>query len=403
MSEVKKTIISTLNKVRKHGIVASSKIFVRIVIQRCCSLLKVTFYYNLIRLILTPNSKKKRILGIWDYKSLPWSVGDPLFFIEILNVLKIKHNAEEVDICLVYDREDPAGTRGKGVSHNINPENARDYMMEFLPLFSACSYLGSIFQFISRQEFYRFIKNNAERYHMYPPLEQHLNETYDFSIRNALLKPIQEFYILHGNIPHLRIGVRDMAWAQWFYMNHLPKGAVPVSLSLKQTLHRFEHNADQTVWLSFIDKCCLDFPDVVFVVVGLREEVFEGLRNRSNVVIAKDFGTSIMEDLALIRASLMYMGTCSGVNIIAMFSALPYLIFQMLVDDVYGHGMKMDEKFPFVTNQQKIFSVDIKVTLEFLFKEFKALYSRLDKNEWYSMTQEKARNKHGHPATRVRT
>lgn len=386
-------------KIRKHGFLESLKIFHRLILLKPWPL-RFRFYRNLLRLILVPNPKRKRILGIYDLKVLPWDIGDPLLFVETLGVLKIKYKAEKIDICIVYDPDFFTGPRGNGINSNITLENARDYMLELLPLFSTCRDIGSIYQFNSRDEFYRFLKINIERYDTFPALGQHLGEK-DIFKGYAVLKPMQEFYNIHGYIPYLRIGERDAAWAQWLYINHLPKGAVPVTLSLKRTVHRVENNADPIAWLPFIDKCGLDFPEVVFVVVGLREEAFTDLRNRANVIIAKDFGTSVIEDLALIRASLMYMGTSSGVNTIAMFSDLPYLITQLPVLTYLEHGIKPDDKFSFMLDTQKIFSTKTMITSEFLFQEFKALYSTLDKNKWYSTALEKARNKHGHPSTKV--
>lgn len=357
------------------------------------------------KLIFVPNFKKKRILGIWDFKALPWSIGDPLVFIEKLSTLKIQHNAEDIDICVVYDRDNPGGNRGNGdPNNNITSNNAQDIILEFLPLFSTCPYLGSIFQFNSRREFYSFLKRNSERYDFFPPLGQHLGETYNyyFSAINEM-NEIQEFDNAHGYIPYLRIGDRDILWAYWFYLNHLPKNTVPVTLSLKQTSHDTQRNANLDVWLLFIDNCKIDFPEVVFVIVGLREEVFEGMRKRPNVIIAKDFGTSIIEDLSLIRTSLMYMGTTSGVNTIAQFSDLPYLIFQYPVNILVKFGLKPGENFSFATEKQKLFSTTTSVTPSLLLKEFKGLYSKLDRKKWLNITFEKACNKHGHPAAVVRT
>lgn len=359
--------------------------------------LRARFYCNLMRLILTPSFEKKRILGIWDFKALPWSVGDPLVFIETLSVLKIKHDAEEIDICVVYDRENPGGNR---FNINLTSENAQDYILEFLPLFSTCPYLGSIYQFNSRTEFYCFLKSYSNRYDIFPPLGQHLGETYNFH-GGAPLFEIQEFYAAHGYIPHLRIGDRDRSWAQWFYLNHVPETAVPVTLSLKLTSHSPERNADPEVWLSFVDRCKMEFPEVVFVLVGLRGEVFDGLRNRSNVIIAKDFGTSIVEDLALIRTSLLYIGTTSGVCTIAQFSDLPYLIFQMPVYPLLKYGLKSGENFPFATDRQKMFSTETLVTPGLLFGEFEQLYSKLDRKEWRITTLQGACYKHSHPSAKV--
>ncbi len=386
-----KKAIEIFYKIRKHGIVGSSKIMIKQLYNFCA------FYFRLMKLVFAPTSfQKKRILGIWDYKALPCSVGDPLLFIEKLSILKIKYDAEEVDICVIYDPDNPGGNRGLP---NITRDNAQDYMLEFLPLFKTCPYLGSIYQFNSRKEFYRFLKSNFERYDIFPQLGQHLSEKYNFHGGGPHINEIQKFYNTYGYIPHLRIGKRDSSWAQWFYLNYLPDKTVPVVLSLKRTSHDPIRNANLSVWLSFIDKCNTDFPEVVFVVVGLREEVFDGLRERPNVIIAKDFGTSIIEDLALIRTSFLYMGTTTGVNIIAWFSDIPYLVFQLPNVDKYG--LKIGESFSFVTNLQKIFSSIILVTPELLLDEFKKLYSKLDKKKWFDVTFKKARNKHGLPGAVV--
>lgn len=383
-----------LHKIRKHGIIRSSQLAI-LRLYRFFG-----FYYRLMKLIFTPSFQKKRILGIWDYKALPWSVGDPMVFVEELGILKIKHNAEEIDICVVYDHDNPGGNR-KG--SNLTSENAQDYILEFLPLFSTCPYLGSIFQFNSRKEFYLFLISNSERYDIFPPLRQHLAETYNYHGDVPHLNEIQEFYRTHGYIPYLRIGERDSSWARYFYLNHLPEKTVPVTLTLRLTGFD-ERNANPSVWLSFIDKCKIEFPEVIFVVAGLREEGFDDLRKRSNLIIAKNFGTSLIEDLALIRTSLMYMGTTSGVNTIALFSDIPYLIFQWPIYDLnHKWALKLGESFSFATDRQKVFNITIPVTPELLFDEFKELYSKLDRNKWHNITFEKARIKHGHPSAVVRT
>ncbi|MDD5687487.1 MAG: hypothetical protein PHE88_06620 [Elusimicrobia bacterium] len=399
-----KNCVKVFNMIRKDGIWVTLKTIrtylYLFIDKRIPWYLRISFYRNLIRLIFTSNFQKKRILGIWDYKSLPWSVGDPMVFVEKLSMLKIEHKAEEVDICIVYDRDNPIGNRGKRVGgHNITSDNAQEYILELLPLFSTCPYLGSVYQFSTREEFYRFLKNNIERYDIFPPLEKHLDESYNYFGGAPHINEIQEFHNIHGYIPHLRIGERDSCWAKWFFLNHLPDKSVAVVISLKLTSHFTERNANPAVWLSFIDKCKTAFPEVVFIIVGLREEVFDGLRERSNVIIAKDFGTSVIEDLALIRASLLYMGSASGVDIIAMFSDHPYLIFQL--PDIHIYGLKLGEDFSFVTDKQKSLDSTISVTPELLFNEFKQLYLKLDRDKWFSTTLQNACNKHGHPSARV--
>lgn len=364
--------------------------------------IKVQFYSNLARLLFTSVRGKKRILGVWDYSSLPWSVGDPLVFIEAVSVLKLRHEAEAVDLCIVCDRDKPMGIRSASIrKDNVNSNNVDDYMLDFLPLFSTSPFPGSVYQFNEREEMYRFIKMNADRYEIYPPLTEHLGKSYIFH-RGAAPEVIriQDFFSDYGFIPHLRIGERETKWAHWFYRTRLPEGAFPVTLSMKQTMHTPERNADPRIWLAFVDRCREEFPEIVFVANGLREEVFDGLRERQNVLVAKDFGTTVVEDLALIRTSLMYMGTNSGVNTIAVFSDLPYLIFQMPDWCFAAHNCRSGKNLNFATDKQKMFSTTFTVTADSLFEEFLQLYMSIDKSRWLERSCQ-ARNKHTHPTARV--
>lgn len=343
------------------------------------------FLTRLAKLAFLPQKGKKRILGIWDYKALPWSVGDPLIFIEKLSILKVIYNVEEIDICIVYDKEQPQGNRN--VSY-ITPKNAQNYLLElYLPLFSTCPYLGSVFLFNSREEFYGFLKKNVERYNVFPPLYQHLSETYNFSGGEPChLKEIEKFFENHGSIPHLKIADSYESWAKAFYRANLPENTIPVTLSLRGKSFAGqpdERDADPKVWLSFIDLCKKEFPDIVFVFIGYKEETFNGLRERANVIIAKDFGTSIMEDFALIRSSFLYIGTSSGINTIAQFSDMPYLVVQFPQHASLKYGLKERDNFKFANNVQKMLSVGVVLTPEILLEELRKFYSALDTAAWF--------------------
>ncbi len=341
--------------------------------------LRPKFYYHLFNLIFQPSFKKKRILGIWDYKALPWSVGDPLVFIEMLSILKIRHNAEEIDICIVYDRENPGGNRMEPI---INKANAQDKILDYLPIFSTSPFLGSIFLFNSRNEFRAFLINNIWRYDIYPALHDHLSEKYNYVGSAPEIIDVKRFYNENGYIPFLKINEYREKWANQFYLNYLPENILPVALSLRGSKIACKRNANPSVWLEFIDTCKIIYPEIFFVIIGTREEVFDGLRDRPNVVIAKDFGTSIIEDFALIRKSFLYMGTTSGIGTIALFSDLPYLVFQIPRESLDRYGMKTADDFPFFKNSQKYFSSETPVTVNLLLNEFKILYSQLDRELW---------------------
>jgi len=250
----------------------------------------VLFLMHLLKLVFIPKTDvQKRILGIWDYKSLPWSIGDALVFVEKLSLLKILHNAEGVDICVVYDQEKPGGNR----SGYISKENAQDNTMDtYLPLFTTSPYLENLYQFSSRNEFYRFLKMNIDRYEVFPSITDHLSESYNFVGGEPLhFTEVEEFYQRYSYIPHLKIGEKYRKYAREFYKANLKENAIPVTLSLRgknvASYSDDPRNADPSVWLGFIKHCDKEYPQVTFVFIGYREEVLPGLTNMKNVVVAK--------------------------------------------------------------------------------------------------------------------
>jgi hypothetical protein len=135
--------------------------------------------------------------------------------------------------------------------------------------------------------------------------------------------------------------------------------------------------------------CKSAFPEVVFVVVGTREEVFEELRHHRNVIVAKDHGSTLLDDLALIRTSLLYMGRESGVSEIAVFSDVPYLLFGREERARLAQKLKPDSNYEFATKLQKVFyASSFIVTADSLLREFSNLYNQLDIDKWRKKASE---------------
>ncbi|MFC1987019.1 hypothetical protein ACFLVH_00485 [Chloroflexota bacterium] len=324
--------------------------------------------------------QKKTILGVWDYKTLPWSIGDLLCFTETLSVLKLKHDADKVDICVVCDSKNPAGNRGY---QNITPSNFRYYLFNRLPLISTSPYLGAVFQFDSWAEFYSFLRQSINRHIIYPPVVQQLAETFNF-YGGATLKEIRDFYRERRFIPYLTIDEHHLSWAHNFYADKA-KGLLPVVVSLRWHPHgTTNRNADHEGWLGFFDLCQSAFPKVVFIIVGTREEAFEELRYRRNVIVAKDYGSTLLNDLALIRTSLLYMGMESGVSVIAVFSDVPYLLFGREEIARKAWELEPNTNYEFATEHQKAFyASSFTITSESLMLEFSNVYNQLAIDEWH--------------------
>lgn len=329
------------------------------------------FLMNLFN-FLSSGKQKKVILGIWDYKLMPWSVGDLLTFIETLSVLKLQHNADRVDVCVVCDKENPAGNRGY---KNINSSNFHYYLFSLLPIINTSPYLGSVFQFDSRSEFNSFLKKNINKYILYPSLDGLLKETFNFH-GGADFKEIHDFKKKHGFVPSLAIDDYHLSWAHNFYKSKI-EDRIPVAVALRNRPDGAGSNTDQQAWLGFFDLCKIKFPTTVFVIIGTREEAFDGLKTRENVIVAKDYGSTLSDDFALMRTSFLFMGMCSGINIISIFSDHPFLIF--------GRRLNIEKQCRltyFHVKYQKTYFSTFLITPDSLFREFSELYSQLDIEQW---------------------
>jgi hypothetical protein len=337
--------------------------------------LPVRFIRNLFQFIWSGENKKK-VLGIWDLKCVPWSIGDFLIFIETLSFLKVRHNAEKVDICIVVDSKAPEGNRNEPT---VNENNFRHKLFALLPVIGTSPYLGSLFQFDDREEFWDFLRRNAGKYHVFPPISSQLAEAYNF-YGDADVSMEHEFFEEYGYVPHLAIGEQYVNWAYKFYREDL-EDKLPVVVSLR--MHRvLERNVNPEDWLGFFDLCKDRFPEVAFVVIGSRAEVFESLRTRDNVFVAKDYGSTLSDDFALMRTSLLYMGEDSGIMVVVFYSDTPYLIFNYPPASAERRRVGSDGRLPFANEYQRILPNSLGVSPQLLFDEFSKLYASLDKQKW---------------------
>ena len=153
-------------------------------------------------------------------------------------------------------------------------------------------------------------------------------------------------------------------------------------------------------WLEFFDHCRDRYP-VKFVVVCSLSEVDDRLRQYQNVLIAKDFHTSIEQELALIHEAAIHMGSSSGMATMAEFNAKPYLIVNTDMDpDRYKGTIREGSflRFFFASSFQR-FSVG-QETAEILIKEFARMWATVDVDGWW--TAEKKRHSEQKPLTWLR-
>ena len=100
-------------------------------------------------------------------------------------------------------------------------------------------------------------------------------------------------------------------------------------------------------------------------------------------VVAKEFGTTIVEDLALVQSCAFYMGMSSGPAAMANFCDKPMVIFNSNLDQVDRVGLERHEwglRHVFATKHHRILCEP--ETTESLIEEFEALLSAVGIDEW---------------------
>ena len=264
----------------------------------------------------------RRVLIVYDTSTQPFSIGDLLIFQEASLVLCERHGIDTVDMAILFDPQSP-GSSDPVFASRIDSENVFFHLASVLPVAQVNQRLGSIFVFNSRRQLERLVSDNIDRYVVWP-------SGWDMSSREYLSPVVfndllRTYHAEHGSIPHLSCRPFLRRWAEGFYASHA-RGQVPVTVNLRNNPGwHLERNSKIDAWLAFFDDCATRYP-AVFVVICARSEIDSRLRERPNVIVAKDHDTGVEQDMALISASAMHMGAGSGPATMAWFSDKPYLM-----------------------------------------------------------------------------
>ncbi len=325
---------------------------------------------------------EKKLLAVYDLAVQPYSIGDMLVFqMGALAVAKLR-GIEHIDICFISDtRRIPLDP----VFANANADGNRLFnLFTLLPLIQLNHAIGSVIIQDSFPDTVNFIKEKGKIYEIWPTEAQLLGDTYNtFEIMHL----IDELYRTTNTWPLLSLPSALAEWVSSFYKIHA-KDKVPVTINLRNNPH-FHHkrNSDMLAWVSFFQRCNTQFP-AQFIIVCSQSEVIPELRTCPNVTIAKDYNTSIVQDVALVMSSAFHMGSPSGPSIIPRFSDRPYVIFD--ADDIShllaGYGStficESDEVARFSFSHPFQRTLLLRETEALIFREFCGLWNVRDWSKW---------------------
>lgn len=175
---------------------------------------------------------------------------------------------------------------------------------------------------------------------------------------------INRFYREQGFVPRLTTPPGYRLWAESFLKSYSPEAFV-VTVHVRQRVaesHIFrdalDRDGDYRVWEEFFDEATRRRPETVFILLGKPAEWPRRLMRRSNVIILKSLGLGLMEELAMIQASDLFMGLLSGPSIMAFFSETPYAQFvQSVCADYTAKLMEIEmgaPRLPFAGEHQTL-------------------------------------------------
>lgn len=284
----------------------------------------------------TDPDKRQRLLIIYDYSSQPFSVGDVLIFQQASLILRENFNLGKVDFALVYDPVTPV-VPDPAFSY-IDSGSFLFHLSTFLPAAQVNPHLGSLLLFDSHSQLESYIADNVSAYHVWPGVVQYASREYLYY--HCFNELFPDYFRKHGTLPRLKSRPAAVQWAAAFYERYA-NSAITVTVQLRKNPVNPARNSDYGSWLEFLEHC-VNVYAAKFIIICGHSEVDARFRELPNVVIAKDFGTTVEQDLALIEGAQIHMGASSGPGTIAQFNPKPYCIFNSVMPENFVEGFKLD-------------------------------------------------------------
>lgn len=267
-------------------------------------------------------SASKALLVIYDFISQPFSVGDILTVQAASLAVSEEEGCASVDIAMVFDKNRPV-IRSPAYSH-IDGETFFFHLSAILPAAQVNPKLGSLLLFDSHQKLEKYLADNADRYKIWPKISDYASREYLFY--KCMNDVFSTSYQAYGHIPQLRSRTPAAQWAKAFLERHNPSGEKTVSVQIRYNSQNPSRNSNYSAWENFFTDVSNENQAIFFVVCG-PSELPARWRNIPNVVLVKDFHTTLEQDLALISACDCHMGASSGPGMMAILGQKPYRMY----------------------------------------------------------------------------
>jgi len=333
---------------------------------------------------LTRPRPPMRILGIYHLQEHAGYLGDMIDYLEILNVLRVQHGLDKIDICYIDDSSNP----NQPISRP-RLEASPEYKEMMLSLRAVLPRVGAVHLFDADAEFERFFRMNYRRYVCWPRYGRlHTWPTYtDYGLLSDdghpfanVYTPIDEYFAAHGSLPKLSCPPALLEWARAFVRAHVSP-ALPIALQIRFNPDSPLRDTVLEAWKEFLQRM-ESRSEVKFIILCRREEIVPELRQLRNVLYSKDHVSAALNDLALLQVCHFSMMPDSGFVTFPWFCGLPTVYFGKQLHEFperrykneRGQGLKFLTRF----QRRRIGAHDA----EALLREFNSLYDDLAAAGW---------------------
>ncbi|MEI6259984.1 MAG: hypothetical protein WCR46_08765 [Deltaproteobacteria bacterium] len=265
----------------------------------------------------------KKLLAVYDLATQPLSIGDVLLFVAGATAIAYINQTPSIDYIFISDPsrqpQDPVFEDQQ--SNNNHLLNAT----KLCPIALLFAKIGSLLILNSFEDFEKYYQDNQSRSILWPSSQEIAARKYMYY---DIWRMLAAYHRAHRDLPQFFTMPGEIQkWVFNFFKTHVGN-CISVTINIRNNKEfHMDRNSDIDQLLELF-RLTQDVP-IKFIIICSKSEIDDRLLNLSNVVVAKSFSTSIIQDLALIHYAQLHLASASGPATMPILNNKPYIAYNM--------------------------------------------------------------------------